>query len=299
MKVFVTGASGFIGQAVIPELIKHGHQVSGLARSTASADTVTKAGATVVEGSLEDLESLRRGARQSDAIVHLGFVHDFSSEEAILKSQAVDRAAIQAIGDAIAGTGKALIISSGTLGFKQGEVSTEDSHHELNGALSNRAKSSDLLHEMTKEKNIRGMVVRFSPTVHGADDWGFMKMLGEAAKRHGAATYIGDGSARWSAVQRFDAAVLVRLAVEKGKAGATYIAAAEQGVPMKDIMTAIGDKLGLPVQSKTTEEAIPLLGTFAHAINLDNPASSERTQAELGWKPENLGLLEDIKQNYF
>ena len=299
MKVFVTGASGFIGSAVVPELINNGHEVIGLARSGPSAEKVKQAGATVLEGSLQDLESLREGAKASDAIVHLAFVHDFSTPEAFSNATATDRAAIEAMGSVIAGTGKALIIASGTLGFPQGQVSTEDTEPVRTGAFSERTKSADMVHAMSKDKGVRGMVIRFSPTVHGKGDWGFMTILGESAKRNGFATYINEGSARWSAVHRYDAAVLTRLAVEKGKAGAVYNAVAEEGIPMKDIMNAIGEKLKLPVESKTTEEAQPLIGFFAHAINSDNPTSSEKTRKELGWEPKHIGLIEDIKLSYF
>ncbi|KAM3425491.1 Uncharacterized protein BST61_g7438 [Cercospora zeina] len=299
MKVFVTGASGFIGRAVVSDLVKHGHEVVGLARSGASTEKVKQAGGTVIEGHLEDLESLREGARTCDGTIHLAFVHDFSSAEAFQHATAVDRAAISAMGEEIGGTGKALIIASGTLGFPQGQVATEDTEPERGGPVSDRTKSADLLLQLTKEKNIRGIVLRFSPTVHGKGDWGFIHMLGDAAKRDGFATYIDQGSSRWSAVHRYDAATLARLALEKGKAGAAYNAAAEEGIPMKDIMTAVGAKLNLPVKSKTMEEAQPSLGLFAHIINMDNPTSSEKTRNELGWKPEHPGLLEDIKENYF
>ncbi|KAF2215559.1 hypothetical protein CERZMDRAFT_35074 [Cercospora zeae-maydis SCOH1-5] len=299
MKVFVTGASGFIGRAVVFDLVKHGHEVVGLARSGASAEKVKQAGGTVLEGNLEDPESLRQGARTCDGIIHLAFVHDFSSTEAVQHATAVDRAAISAMGEEIAGTGKALIIASGTLGFPQGQVATEDSEPERGGPLSDRMKSADLLFQLTKEKDIRGIVLRFSPTVHGEGDLGLIHMLGDAAKRDGFATYIDQGSSRWSAVHRYDAATLTRLALEKGKAGAAYNAAAEEGVSMKDIMTAIGAKLSLPVKSRTTEEALPSLGLFAYLINMDNPTSSEKTRNELGWKPEHPGLLGDIKENYF
>lgn len=299
MKVFVTGASGFIGRAVVSDLVKHGHEVVGLARSGASSEKVKQIGGTVLEGNLEDLESLRKGARTCDAIVHLAFVHDFSSPEAYQKATVVDRTAIAAMGEEIAGTGKALIIASGTLGTPQGIIATEDTERVREGPMTDRTKSADLVFQLSKEKNIRGIVIRFSPTVHGKDDWGFITMLGEAAKRDGFATYIDQGTSRWSAVHRYDAATLTRLALEKGKAGAVYNAAAEEAIPMKDIMTTVGAKLNLPVKSKTTEEAQPSLGLFAHIINYDNPTSAEKTRNELGWKPEHPGLLEDIRENYF
>ncbi|KIW53829.1 hypothetical protein PV05_06241 [Exophiala xenobiotica] len=295
MRVFVTGAAGFIGTATVKELLNHGHQVLGLARSDASADAVAKAGAKPHRGDLEDIDSLKSGAKDADAIIHLGFIHDFSN---MAHSTAVDRAAIQAMAEAIAGSGKPLIISSGTLMVAKGALATEDADIERSPGF-DRWKSEDLIKSLSKEKNIRGMSVRFSPTVHGAGDKGFAKIFIDMARKNGRAIYTGDGSARWPAVHRTDAAVLLRLAMEKGTSGGIYHAVAEQGIPVKDTMTLIGKRLGLPVEGMSPGEAAAVLGFFAHAMAFDNPTSSEKTQRELGWQPKQIGLHADMEANYF
>ncbi|KAL8685345.1 MAG: hypothetical protein Q9218_007822 [Villophora microphyllina] len=297
MKVFVTGAAGFIGKSTVHELIKNGHQVLGLARSDANVSAITEAGGETHKGSLEDTESLKSGAKAADGVIHLAFIHDFSDLD---KSNKVDRAAIEAIGEALAGTGKPLIVASGTLGTPPGALSTEDTEQLRNmGSFSERVKAVDLVKALAKDKNIRGMLVRFSPTVHGKGDGGFVPRLIDMARQSGTVLYTGDGSSRWPAVHRDDAAVLLRLALEKGNAGAVYNAVAEQGVSMKDIMTIIGKHLNLPVKGVSVEEASATLSFFAQVISLDNPTSSEKTQKELGWKPDQPGLLADMEENYF
>jgi nucleoside-diphosphate-sugar epimerase len=295
MRVFVTGAAGFIGTATVKELLNHGHQVLGLARSDASADVIAKAGAEPHRGDLEDIESLKSGAKTADAIIHLGFIHDFSN---MAHSTAVDRAAIQAMAEAIAGSDKPLIISSGTLMVAKSALATEDDDIARNPGF-DRWKSQDLIKSLSKEMNIRGMSVRFSPTVHGAGDKGFAKIFIDMTRKNGRAIYTGDGSARWPAVHRADAAVLLRLALEKGTAGGVYHAVAEQGIPVKDTMTLIGKRLGLPVEGMSPGEGAAFLGFFAHAMATDNPTSSEKTQKELGWQPNQVGLHEDMEANYF
>ncbi|KAL9611043.1 MAG: hypothetical protein Q9167_004290 [Letrouitia subvulpina] len=295
MRVFVTGAAGFIGRATTEELVKHGHQVLGLARSDANVEAIIKAGGEPHRGDLKDLDSLKRGAAASDGVVHLAFIHDFQD---FGPSCAADRAAIEAMGEALAGTGKPLLISSGTLGLPKGELGTEDSRTERdNPPFTDRVLSSDLVQKLTKEKGIRGQVIRFPPTVHGVGDWGFVPQLAKIFREKGTAMYVGDGSVRWPAGHRSDAAVLIRLALEKGAAGATYHPIAEEGVAVKDIVTAIGKRLQLPVTSLTPEEAAEKLGFFAF-IMMDNPTSSEKTRKELGWQPTGPGLLADIEKNY-
>jgi nucleoside-diphosphate-sugar epimerase len=296
MRVFVTGASGWVGRSVVQDLLNHGHQVLGLARTDASAELISKAGAEPHRGGLEDVESLKSGAKAADAVIHLAFIHDFTN---MPKSTAADRAAIEAIGEAIEGTQKPFVITSGTLIAQLGRLATEDTDVNRNNPASDRWKSEDLLQSLAKEKQIHGMVVRLPPSVHGAGDKGFISLLINFARRNGAVTYIGDGSARWPTVHRHDAAVLFRLAIEKGTAGAVYHAVAEQGVLMKDIMTVIGNHTQLPVESKPLDEAVKTLGFFAHAISSDNPTSSEKTQAELGWHPEEIALLPDMEAHYF
>ncbi|KXT11043.1 hypothetical protein AC579_7318 [Pseudocercospora musae] len=299
MHVFVTGASGFVGQAALAELTSHGHEVSALARNDASADKVAQQGAEVVRGGLGDVEIIKKAAQDSDAVLHLAFIHDFSSPEAIAKSNAADREVIAAVGEALTGSNKPFVIASGTLGLPWGQLATEDSEPIREGPMAERQQAADLLLSLSKDNNFKGILVRFPPTVHGKGDQGFITMLGNIAKQNGFATYINDGATRWPATHRHDVASMLRLAVEKGTAGASYHAVAEEGVAMKDIMTAVGSKLQLPVQSKTPEEAQALLGFFGHIIGADNLTSSEKSRKALGWQPTQPGLVEDIAQSYF
>ena len=296
MRVFVTGAAGFIGRATVEELVNNGHQVLGLARSDANIENITKAGGEPHKGSLEDLESLRSGARAADGVIHLAFIHDFQN---LAHATAVDRAAIEAIGEVLSGTRKPLIISAGTLMLPKGVLANENTEDEKVGPFAERLKSAELISTLSKEKQVRGMVMRFAPTVHGAGDWGFIPILTNMCREKGSAVYIGDGSNRWPAVQRADAAVLLRLALEKGRPGATYHAVAEEGIAMKDIITVIAKHLNLPIEGKSAEEAAAVYGFFAHPVGADNPTSSEKTQKELGWRPVQPGLLADMEANYF
>ncbi|KAL8640548.1 MAG: hypothetical protein Q9228_002550 [Teloschistes exilis] len=297
MKVFVTGAAGFIGKSTVRELTQNGHQVLGLSRSDANTTAITEAGGSPHSGSLEDVESLKSGAQAADAVIHLAFIHDFSDLD---RSTAVDRTAVAAIGEVLTGTGKPFIVASGTLGMPPGEVSTEETQPMRNmGAFSERIKAADIVQELAKNKNVRGMLIRFSPTVHGKGDGGFVPRLIDMSRQAGTVLYTGDGSSRWPAVHRDDAAVLLRLALEKGTAGSVYNAVGEQGVSMKDIMTLIGKRLDLPVKGVSVEEAAESMSFFAHVISMDNPTSSEKTQKELGWQPVQPGLLKDMEANYF
>ncbi|KXS96505.1 hypothetical protein AC578_6311 [Pseudocercospora eumusae] len=299
MHIFVTGASGFVGQATLAELTSHGHQVSGLARNDASADKVAQQGAQVVRGGLEDLETIKKAAQDSDAVLHLAFIHDFSSPEAIAKSNAADRELIAAVGEALAGSNKPFVIVSGTLGLPRGQLATEDSEPIREGPMAERQQAADLLFALSKDNSFKGILVRLPPTVHGKGDQGFITMLGNIAKQNGFVTYIDEGANRWPATHRNDVASMLRLAVEKGTTGAIYHAVAEEGVAMKDIMTALGSKLQLPVQSKTPEEGHSLLGFFGYIVGADNPTSSEKSRKTLGWQPTQAGLVEDIAQSYF
>ena len=293
MRVFVTGAAGFIGRAVVQELLHNGHQVLGLARSEKSATIIRDLGAEPHQGDLEDLDSLARGAQAADGVIHLAFIHDFSD---YARGTTADKVALEAISNALAGTHKPLVIASGTLMLQKGSLANEDSPIDHSTPLSTRSQSEQLVRSL---KGVRGIVVRLSPTVHGKEDWAFMPIFIGLARKNGYAAYIGDGSARWPAVHRPDAAVLLRLALEKGVAGSTYHAIAEEGVPTKEFIGVIGKKLGLPVKSLTQEEANEALGPVAAMINVDNPTSSQRTQRELNWHPTGVGLLEDLEKNYF
>jgi nucleoside-diphosphate-sugar epimerase len=295
MRVFVTGAAGFIGRGVVQELLNNGHQVLGLARSDASAEAITKAGGEPHRGDLEDIESLKSGAKAADGVIHLAFVHDFSN---YAQATAIDRAAIEAMGEALAGTGKPLVIASG-MGVAKGKLATEDMEHESGGGFSERMKSADLVYALSKEKQVRGSVMRLPPTVHGAGDHGFIPQWIDFARKDGFVTYVDDGSARWPTVHRLDAAVLFRLALEKGPAGATYHAVAEQAVPTKDIAMVIGKHLQLPVEGKPLTEAAGNIGFLAYVASADIPASSEKTQRELGWQPTQPELFADMEAHYF
>ncbi|MCJ1482658.1 hypothetical protein MMC06_002824 [Schaereria dolodes] len=296
MRVFVTGAAGFIGRAVVQDLLNNGHQVLGLARSDETAEAIAKAGAEPHRGDLEDIESLKSGAKAADGVIHLAFIHDFQN---YARAAAIDRAAIEAMGEAMAGTGNPLVIASGTMMAPKGTLATEDTEAERDTPFSGRALSADSVYALSKEKHIRGLVIRLPPTVHGAEDKGLIPRFINVARQNGVVIYIDDGSARWPAVHRLDAAVLFRLALEKGTAGATYNAIAEQGVPMKDIMAVVGRCLKLPVEGKALGEAVGQLGMLANVMGWDNPTSSEKTQRELGWRHVEGGLLMDMEANYF
>ena len=297
MRVFVTGAAGFIGQATVKELVAHGHSVIGLARNDANASKITAAGGTPIKGDLKDIESLRHGAEASDGVVHLAFIHDFND---FLNACATDRAAIEAMGEVMAGTGKPFVLASGTMGCPKGVLVTEDTEPDRNmPPFSERTVSSDLVYNLSKEKGFRGSVIRFAPTVHAEGKGGLTGRLIEMYhEKGGPVVYIGDGSPRWPACHRDDAAALVRLALEKGKAGSTFHAVAEEGVSMKDTMGMVGKQMKLSVESQSVEDAMPALGMFAHLLASDNPSSSEKTRKELGWQPIRAGLIADFEANF-
>lgn len=295
MRVFVTGASGFIGRAVVQELLSNGHQVLGLARSDKSAELLRQAGAEPHQGDLEDLDSLSRGARAADGVIHLAFIHEFADFD---RPAEMDRHAIEAMAKALAGTNKPLVIASGTIALKKGVLATETTPLELNDKWSTRAKTSELLPDLSKREGIRGIEVRLPPPVHDKEDWGYVPIMMRTARKNGFVGYVGDGLTRWPSVHRLDAAVLFRLALENGVAGAHYHAVAEQAITSKDIVTAIGKKLDLPTKSLSLEDAKEALGFVAEGISTDNPTSSSWTQSQLGWHPVQIGLLEDIEKNY-
>ena len=296
MRVFLTGAPGFIGQAVTKELLTHNHTVVGLARSDKSASVVAQTGAEVHRGDIEDLESLKTGAKAADGVIHLAYIHDFSDMG--MRAAGVDRAAIQAMAEAMEGTGKPLVIASGTMMLPKGQLANEDTPPEQGSAFAERAKAQDLLFALSKEKNVRGISIRLTPTVHGAGDHGFIQMIIDVSRKNQAVTSVGDGSARWPAVHRSDAAVLFRLALEKGGPATVYHAVAEPEVSTMEIMETIGKRLQLPVEGVSLEEAAKKIDFIAYVISADNPTSSEKTQKELGWQPVQLGLIADMEANY-
>jgi nucleoside-diphosphate-sugar epimerase len=296
MRVFLTGATGFIGSAILPELINAGHQVLGLARSDAGAKSLTAAGAKVHRGDLEDLDSLRSGAAAADGVIHAGFIHDFSRFKEVSE---IDRRAIEAFGAALAGSDRPIVIASGTALVSPGRLATEESVSTLTSADFPRVASEEAATSMAT-RGVRAALMRLSPTVHGDGDHGFVPTLINTAREKGVSAYIGDGRNRWNAVHRLDAAHLFRLALEKATAGARYHAVAEEGIAFRDIAEVIGRRLNIPVVSKSPEEAASHFGWFAAFAGLDCPASSKLTQERLGWRPVQTTLLTDLERgSYF
>lgn len=294
MHVFVTGATGFVGSAVVKELLEHGHEVSGLVRSDASAEALARTGAHVIRGSLEDLDSLRRGATQTDATIHTAFNHDFSR---FAENCELDRRAIETLGDALVGTDKPLVVTSGLGHMQPGQLATEDAPSLPVSPAYPRA--SEATAEAVASRGVHAMVVRLPFTVHDAGDHGFIAVLVNIAREKGFSAYPGDGLNRWPAVHRLDAARMYRLAVERGTRGARYHAIAEEGVPFRDIARTIGQELGLAVRGLDDDEAIDHFGWFRRFTGLDIPASAERTAKTLGWAAEHTTLLDDMARHYF
>jgi nucleoside-diphosphate-sugar epimerase len=297
MRVFVTGGSGFIGSAVVPELINAGHTVIGLARSDASATRLTAAGAQVRHGTLEDLDVLRAGAAESDGVIHLGFIHDFSAFD---KSVLVDRNAIAAFGDALAGSDRPLVIASGLLGVRgDGKLATEQDRPDVDSPIASGRQQNAAETLALAERGVRTAVLRLPPTVHGAGDKGFVAHLVEIARQRRVAGYPGAGDNRWPAVHRLDAAELFRLALEKAPAGTVLHGAAEQGVSARTIAETIGRRLDLPVTSIAPQDAAEHFGWIGPFFGMDAPSSNTATRELLGWQPTQPGLVEDMERNYF
>lgn len=288
MRIFVTGASGWIGSGVVPELIKAGHSVLGMARSDASAERIAALGADVHRGDLNDLDSLRAGAAAADGVVHLGYHHDFSQ---MAEAAALDRAAIEAMG-AVTKEGGPFVIASGVAGLASGRPATETDTGDP--AVHPRAANAEVALRLG-DRGVRSAAVRFAPTVHGEGDHGFIAVLVAIAKETGVSGYVGDGSHRWAAVHRDDAGTLVRLAVEQAEPGSVLHAIAEEGVSTRDIAEAIGRGLGVPVEPRPAEH-FTWLGRF---FGQDLQASNAITRERYGWTPVEPGLITDLDEGHY
>ncbi|WP_413755851.1 SDR family oxidoreductase [Streptomyces sp. MMBL 11-3] len=289
MRVFITGGTGLIGSAVVAELLGEGHTVTALARSDASAAHAEAAGAEVLRGDLTDLGRLRTGAQEADGVIHLAFGNDFSSPEALARSVAEEQEALGVLGDTLAGSDRPLVTVSGTPPLP-GRVSTEDDPLPTGGPVGGRAESVNRALALAA-RGVRSSAVRLPRTVHHQGRGGFAGMLTEIARRDGVAGYPADGKQRWPAVHALDAAVLFRLALEKAPAGSAWHAVADEGDAVLDIATVVGRRLGLPVASVPQENFGPIGPIFA----MDQPASSARTRAALGWRPTGPSLLADLE----
>jgi nucleoside-diphosphate-sugar epimerase len=305
MRVFVTGASGWIGSAVVPELLGAGHQVVGLARSDAAASALAMAGAEAHGGDLDDLDGLRDAAEASDGVIHLAFKHELAFSGDFEGAADADRRAVETIGEALAGTDRPFLIASGTLGVAPGRMASEQDGHGPTAAMagmgsgpSTRWGTAELVIALGA-RGVRSSVVRLSPTNHGDGDNGFMATLVAIAREKGVSGYIGDGANRWPAVHRLDTARLFRLGLERAPAGSTLHAVADEGVPVREIAEVIGRHLELPVVSVAPEDAGEHFTWLAGFLGIDAPASSALTRELLGWEPTQPGLIADLDEGHY
>jgi nucleoside-diphosphate-sugar epimerase len=298
MHVFVTGASGWIGSAVVPELIGAGHQVTGLARSDASAQTLTTAGAQVVRGSIDDLDVLREAARAADGVIHLAFKHDLAFTGQMDVAADADLAVIRTIGDALAGSDRPFLFASGIAGLTPGELLTEADRPDAQAPATARVRNEAEALELAG-RGVRVAAVRLAPTNHGEGDNGFMTYLASIARAKGVSGYVADGANRWCAVNRADTAVLIRLGLESVPAGAILHAVGEPGVTTREIAEALAAGLGIEAGSVPADRAGEHFGWIGGFFGLDMPASSQATQQLLGWTPTHPGLIADIEAGYY
>lgn len=292
MRIFVTGATGFIGSAIVQELIGAGHQVLGLARSDDNARALQTAGAEVHRGSLEDLESLRTGASAADGVIHAAFIHDFNNYAPAAEK---DKRAVETLGASLAGSNRPLIVTSGTvLAQAQGPLASEEDTPNPNSPRRSEEAALALA-----SKGVRVAVLRLPPSVHGKGDHGFVPFLIDIARKKGVSAYIDNGLNRWPAVHRLDAARLYRLALESRVPRACYHGVADEGVPAREIAEVIGKRLGVPIVSKSREEAAGHFGWMARFFAIDSPASSAQTRKQLAWRPTQPGLIADLDEPHY
>ncbi|MFE7975473.1 SDR family oxidoreductase [Streptomyces shenzhenensis] len=299
MRIFVTGASGWIGSALVPELIGAGHQVVGLARSDASAAALTAAGAETVRGTVDDLDVLASAAAASDGVVHLAFKHDIAFSGDFQGAADADRRAADTFGDALAGTDRPFVLASGRAGLKPGQVVTERDMPTLDGSQAAVRGATATAVLGLASRGVRSSVVRLAPTCHGDGDNGFMAALVAIARAKGVSGYLGDGANRWPAVHRLDAARLFRLAVEKAPAGTVLHGVAEEGVAIRDVAEVIGRHLEVPVTAVAPEAAAEHFAWLGGFLGLDAPTSSTLTRELLDWRPTHPGLLDDLDKGHY
>lgn len=295
MRIFVTGASGWIGSAVVPQLLDAGHTVVGLARSDESAAAIEAAGAQARRGSLEDPAGLRAAAEDSDGVIHLAFIHNFLDFGASVQA---DLGAIEAFGQALEGTDRPLVIASGTLFVAPGAMATERDGVDPRTPAQGRALSAQITLSLA-DKGVRSVVLRLPPTVHGEGDKGFIARLIAADREHGSAGYVGDGANRWNAVHRDDAASLIRVAIEIAPAGSVLHAVDDEAVPLRSVAEVIGRHLELPLQSVPADQALARFGWLGTMLSADAPASSALTRELTSWAPKGPNLLEDLEQGHY
>lgn len=292
MRVLVTGASGFIGSAIVRELLDAGHEVAGLARSDEAASAIASSGAKAVRGDLGDLDSLRQGAEWSEGVIHTAYVHDFAK---FAESGQIDKLAIETLGEALTGSNRPLVVTSGVALLAPGGVATEDT---LPPAGLGFPRVSEQVARHLASMGVNAVSIRLPPTVHGAGDHGFVPALIAIARQKWASAYVGDGLNHWPAVHRLDAAMLYRLVLEDAAPRTCYHGVAEEGVPFKDIAEMIGRRLGVPVVSKPADEAADHFGWMARFASLDCRAASAITRTKLDWHPSQIRLLDDLELNY-
>jgi nucleoside-diphosphate-sugar epimerase len=303
MRIFVTGATGWIGSAAVPELQGAGHHVVGLARSKAAAERLETAGATVQRGDLDDADGLAKAAADSDGVLHLAFQHEVAWSGNFEAAAAADRRVVEAMGAALAGSGRPFVLASGMIGLTAGRVATEDdglvATAEVRANPAGLRAATALLALSLRGDGVRSSVLRFPPTVHGDGDHGFVATLVDIARHRGVAGYVGDGTKRWPAVHRSDAARLARLAVEAAPGGSVLHAVGDAGVPFREIAEVMSRHLGMPTASVSPDDAVAHFGHLGHFVGVDSPASATVTRALLGWEPTGPSLLDDLDQDHY